>query len=61
MYPHLKRNISNLHLLKRAMEAIFVEAWEFYTKQVTDNIITHRLHKFFTDTLATAATEDSQM
>ena len=42
------------------MEAVFVEAWDLYTKQVTDNMITQRLQKYSTDKLATADTEDSQ-
>ena len=46
--------------LKRATEAVFVEAWDLYTKQVTDNMITQRLQKYSTDKLATADTEDSQ-
>ena len=47
--------------LKRAIEAVSVEAWVMYTKQVTDNMITQRPQKYSTVKLATAATEDLQM
>ena len=43
------------------MEDVFIAAWEIYTKQVTDNLITQRLQKYSTEKLATAATEDAQM
>ena len=43
------------------MESVFVEAWDLYTKQVTDNLITQRLQKYSTEKLAAAATEDIQM
>ena len=42
------------------MEAVFIEACDLYTKQVTYNLITQRLHKYSTEKLATAATEDAQ-
>ena len=47
--------------MKRATEGVFIEAWDLYTKQVTDNLTTKRLHKYSTEKLATAATEDSHM
>ena len=39
------------------MEAVFVEDWEIYTKQVTDNLITQRLQKNSKEKLATVATD----
>ena len=43
------------------MEAVFIEAWDIYAKQATDNMITQLLPKYSTDRLATAATENAQM
>ena len=43
------------------MEAVFVEDWEIYTKQVTDNLITQRLQKNSKDKLATVATQEAHM
>ena len=43
------------------MEAVFFEAWEIYTKKVTDNLITQRLQKYSTEKLATSSAEDAQM
>ena len=47
--------------LKFSMGAVFVEAWDLYTKQVTNNLIMPSLYKYSTEKLATAATENAQM
>ena len=47
--------------MKRVMGAIFFEAWELYTKKVTDNLITQHQQKYITEKLATAATKEAQM
>ena len=44
--------------LKRVMESVFVEAWDLYNKQVTNNLITQRLPKYSTEKLATEDTDD---
>ena len=46
---------------KRDVESVCVEAWDLYTKQVTDNLIPQCLQKFSTEKLATSATEDTQI
>ena len=43
--PTFEIEYQDFEPLKRATEAVFLEACEFYTKQVTDNIITQYLQK----------------
>ena len=43
------------------MEAVLVDAWEIYTKQVADNLITHHLQNYSREKLATETTENAQM
>ena len=43
------------------MEAVFSEAWEIYTKHVTDNLINQHLQKYSTEKLSAADTEDAHM
>ena len=59
--PTFENEYQDFAPLKRVVEAVFVESWGIYTKQVTDNLITHRLQKYPTEKLATAATEDAHM
>ena len=47
--------------MKCALGAVFFEAWDCYRKQITDNLITKRLHRYSTEKLSTTATEDSNM
>ena len=51
----------NFAPLKRSTEAVFVKAWEIYTKKVTDNLITQWLQKYSTEKLDTSSTEDVHM
>ena len=43
------------------MEAVFLEAWDVYTKQVTYNLIMKRLKIHSTEKLSTSATEDAHI
>ena len=59
--PTFENEYQDFAPLKRVVEAVFIEYRGIYTKQVTDNLITHRLQKYSTEKLDTAVNEEAQM